>query len=100
MSVIAAPVSRDSLWSAALRSPNFLIGAAITLVFVLVALVSFVWTPYDYLLQNIPNKLKPPSAEHWFGTDAFGRDICSRRVSCPLNRTGGVAITPPSEPPG
>jgi peptide/nickel transport system permease protein len=77
MSSIAAPARRDSLISAALRSPNFMLGAAITLVFVLAALVSFVWTPYDVGLQNIPNKLKPPSAEHWFGTDHFGRDIFS-----------------------
>ncbi len=77
MSTIAAPASRDSLLKAALRSPNFLIGAAITLVFGLAALISFVWTPFDYLTQNIPNKLKPPSTEHWFGTDHFGRDIFS-----------------------
>lgn len=75
--IAAAPAYRDSLLKAALRSPNFLIGASITLVFVFAALISFVWTPYDYLAQNIPNKLRPPSAEHWFGTDHFGRDILS-----------------------
>ena len=77
MSAIATPVRQDSLVRAALRSPNFLVGAAITLVFVGLAALSFVWTPYDFVAQNIPNKLKPPSAEHWFGTDHFGRDVFS-----------------------
>lgn len=77
MTDIAAVRPRDSLIRAALRSPNFVVGAAITLVFVVLALTSFVWTPYDYVAQNIPNKLKPPSAEHWLGTDHFGRDVLS-----------------------
>lgn len=77
MSTVAAAAPRDSLVRAALRSPNFLIGAVITAVFVLAALVSFVWTPFDPAMQNIPNKLKPPTAEHWLGTDHFGRDILS-----------------------
>jgi peptide/nickel transport system permease protein len=77
MSDIAIVRPRDSLIGAALRSPNFVIGALITLVFVALALISFVWTPYDYVAQNIPGKLRPPSAEHWLGTDHFGRDIFS-----------------------
>jgi peptide/nickel transport system permease protein len=77
MSVTMDAPRGDSLLRAALRSPNFLIGAVITVVFVAAALLSFVWTPYDVGLQNIPNKLKPPTAEHWFGTDHFGRDIFS-----------------------
>jgi len=77
MSDITMVRPRDSLIRAALHSPNFVIGAAITLVFVALALISFVWTPYDYVAQNIPNKLKPPSGEHWLGTDHFGRDILS-----------------------
>src|SRR6218665_1885834 len=68
---------RDSLWRAAWRSGNFAIGAIITAVFVLGALLSFVWTPYDFAAQNIPNKLKPPSAANWLGTDHFGRDMLS-----------------------
>jgi peptide/nickel transport system permease protein len=77
MSSFAQPLRQDSLWRAALRSRNFLIGAVITAVFVLAAVISIVWTPYDFAAQNIPNKFKPPSAEHWFGTDHFGRDILS-----------------------
>jgi len=46
-------------------------------VFVLAALISFAWTPYNYAAQDIPNKLKGMSAAHWFGTDHFGRDVFS-----------------------
>jgi len=74
----ATPASRrDSLIWSALRSRNFVVGTIITLVFVLAALVSFVWTPYDATLQDIPNKLKGPSWAHWLGTDHFGRDVLS-----------------------
>ena len=48
----------DSYFRAALRSPSFMIGATITAVFVLMALISFVWTPYNYAAQDIPDKLK------------------------------------------
>jgi len=34
--------------------------------------------PQDPLAQNILDRLKPPSAEHWLGTDYFGRDTMSR----------------------
>ena len=56
---------------------SLIIGAALSAVFVIAALVSFVWTPYDVLGLDIPNKLKEPSAAHWLGTDHFGRDIFS-----------------------
>ncbi len=58
------------------RIPRSLwLGAALTLVFLGAALLSFAWTPFDVTQMDIPNKLKPPSAAHWFGTDHFGRDI-------------------------
>ena len=37
-------------------------------------------TPYDPLAIDFASLLSPPSWEHWCGTDAFGRDICSRLI--------------------
>jgi peptide/nickel transport system permease protein len=76
---IASPaLLRGTLLRSALRSPSFVIGAAVTLLFVLLALTSFVWTPYNYAAQDIPNKLRGLSASHWFGTDQYGRDVFSQ----------------------
>ncbi|MEX3011103.1 ABC transporter permease [Hoeflea sp. TYP-13] len=71
------PSLRMGMVFAALRSPSFMIGLVLTLIFIAAALISFVWTPYDVTQLNIADKLKTPSAAHWFGTDAFGRDIFS-----------------------
>lgn len=58
-------------------SRNLILGAALSSLVVLAALISFVWTPYDYAALDIPNKLQAPDARHWFGTDHFGRDMFS-----------------------
>lgn len=60
------------------KNINLVIGSSILLVFLLMMVVSFFYTPYDVNAMDIANKLQPPSAEHWFGTDEFGRDIFSR----------------------
>lgn len=36
--------------------------------------------PYDPLEVNIKNSLQQPSAQHWLGTDAIGRDLLSRVI--------------------
>lgn len=78
MTVTPAPlIQRPAAWRAVLGSPAFVVGAALSLAFLVLAALSLVWTPYDYALQNIPEKLRPPSAQHWLGTDHFGRDILS-----------------------
>jgi peptide/nickel transport system permease protein len=61
----------------ALRHPSFLVGATVTLAIAVLALLSFVWTPHDPTAIEIGRRLRPPSAEHWFGTDSFGRDTFS-----------------------
>jgi len=61
----------------ALRHTGFAVGAALVALVVLMALVSLVWTPWPPLEIDIAGKLKGPTAEHWFGTDHFGRDTMS-----------------------
>jgi peptide/nickel transport system permease protein len=38
-------------------------------------------TPYDPYLQDLSNAKAPPSAEHLFGTDRYGRDMLSRVIA-------------------
>lgn len=67
------------LLKAVLRHPSGRIGAAIILVFLVLALLGVVGlTPHDPLKQFIVDRLKPPSATYWFGTDLLGRDTFSR----------------------
>lgn len=57
---------------------NLIIGGTITGTLVAMALVGFVWTPYDPQAMDFGAMLAPPSAAHPMGTDEFGRDVASR----------------------
>ena len=78
MSAAEIAPQRPSWFRLAMTSPSFVAGAVVSVLFILVALGSFVWTPYDFATQDIPNKLKGLSAAHWFGTDQYGRDVFSQ----------------------
>jgi peptide/nickel transport system permease protein len=56
---------------------TLILGGLLAGLFAFLALLSFVWTPYDVASLDIAARLQPPSAEHWFGTDHFGRDVFS-----------------------
>jgi len=59
------------------RHPSFRVGAFLMVLIIGAALLSLVWTPHDPAEMRILARLRPPSAQHWFGTDQFGRDIAS-----------------------
>lgn len=76
-------------WPAAWRQPLAIVGGVIIAVWLVVALFGPLLQPADPLAQS-PDRLLPPSAEHWFGTDTLGRDVLSRviagaRVTLPLS---------------
>jgi peptide/nickel transport system permease protein len=87
-------INEKPLWGKVLkafkRDPVLAIGSAVILFWCLIALTVPLWSPYDPIKdQNLSNKLKAPDANHWFGTDALGRDVFSRvmygaRISLPL----------------
>ncbi len=64
------------------RNKMAMLGLAILVVLVLCAVFADVIADYEtkVVAQNIANRLKGPSAEHWFGTDEFGRDIFARII--------------------
>jgi peptide/nickel transport system permease protein len=69
-----------SFWQRARRHKSFMIGAALVALLILTALLSFVWTPYPAGEIDVPNKLRPPSAAHWLGTDSLGRDVAAMLI--------------------
>jgi peptide/nickel transport system permease protein len=54
------------------------LGAVLVATLIVAALLSLIWTPYPPTGIDIPHKLAPPSAAHWFGTDNLGRDVASQ----------------------
>ena len=60
------------------KSISFRIGFTIAAIMAVLALVGYVWTPYDPSAIVGSEKFLAPSLRHLFGTDNFGRDIFSR----------------------
>ncbi len=62
------------------RNRLAMVGLAIVLVLVFVAVFADFIAPYGYAKQNIRATLQPPSLQHLCGTDQFGRDVFSRII--------------------
>jgi peptide/nickel transport system permease protein len=76
-----APATRLQLaWRRAARRPPALVGAAVVLLYVLLALGAPWVAPDDPLRTDWSQVRKAPSAAHAFGTDDLGRDVLSRVI--------------------
>ncbi|MCM3082049.1 ABC transporter permease [Brevibacillus invocatus] len=56
------------------------IGAVCLFIIVFICVLAPLLTSHDPLEITVQDRLQPPSAEHWFGTDDFGRDLFSRVI--------------------
>ena len=72
----------SSLWQDAWlrlkRNRLAVFGLCVLAAFVVIALLTPWIAPYDYTEQNLELGASPPSAEHWLGTDIFGRDLLTQ----------------------
>jgi peptide/nickel transport system permease protein len=77
------------------------VGLVVSLVFLfgllLASVVPQAFTPFNPLIGDYTLGLKPPSAQHWFGTDRLGRDVFARTIHGTryslLIGLGGMAIS-------
>jgi peptide/nickel transport system permease protein len=67
-------------WRRFCAHPLGLVGLAIILLLVAMAICAPLLTHYDPIQQNMAGRLLPPSWQHFFGTDEYGRDVYARIV--------------------
>ena len=72
---ITAP--KNSVWR---RSPLTVAGLTLIAILALMAVFAPLIAPADPIKQVLASRLKPPSPEHWLGTDQLGRDLLSRMI--------------------
>ena len=69
----------------------------LVVVLVVISIIGPYLTPFDFLEQDFSLRNKPPSFEHWMGTDNLGRDVLSRIIygarTATVTSFGVVAIS-------
>jgi peptide/nickel transport system permease protein len=72
--------SKHMLLAQFLARPITMGGVAVLIVVIFSAVLAPLLAPFDPHEINPTNRLMPPNAVHWFGTDQFGRDTLSRTI--------------------
>ena len=67
-------------WRRLIKRKGAVIGLVIIAVFILLAIFAPLLAPHDPIQQSWTTIRKPPSLQHWFGTDESGRDLFSRVI--------------------
>ena len=70
--------AREKLLRLCRQNKLAVVSAVVILLILLMAVFAPLIAPYGEAEQDALNRLQPPSAEHWFGTDELGRDVFSR----------------------
>jgi ABC-type dipeptide/oligopeptide/nickel transport system permease subunit len=65
-------------WRRFRHHPPAMIGLTIVVIFVALAILAPVISPYDPNAQDLAASIKGPSGSHWLGTDQLGRDVATR----------------------
>ena len=84
------------IWKRMKKNRAAMIGLVIICIFVFFAIFADVIADYEEeaITQNVKERLQPPNSEHWFGTDAYGRDIFARILhGARVSLTIGLAST-------
>lgn len=71
---------RETFITRALHNPALVVSGVLVAIVVLAAIFAPLVTIYDPTTMNADARLRPPSLQHWFGTDQFGRDVLSRII--------------------
>jgi len=82
-----------TVWKRFTKHRGAIAGAIIFGILILMCIIAPL-SPYNPEKSNLPDKFQPPSASHWLGTDALGRDLLTRilyggRISLSV---GGIAV--------
>lgn len=67
-------------WRSFRKNKLAIVGTFIVLFFIILAIFAPLIAPQGIDDKELVKRLQPPSSEHWFGTDDFGRDILSRII--------------------
>lgn len=68
----------NEVCSAIKKNKMALAGGIIIILLILIAIFAPFLSPHDPYFVNLDKQLLKPSAEHWLGTDEFGRDLLTR----------------------